>query len=547
MNINDAKLKQVLLDENYVSEKDIKKAESYVKSNNSSIYEYLINEEILSKDLIGEALAESFDVKYADLNSNLPSRGQVLKIPEELAKKMRIILFNENENSVVFATDNPEQESLKQNLQKIFPNKNIEFSFSLPDDIDFVLKYYQKSLEKRLFNLIQDKKNDAAPEIIDEIFSDAFSSQASDIHLEPQSKEIIIRFRIDGVLQEVGRLPRNVYENILNKIKVQSRLRIDEHSSTQDGSIRYEKGDRTIDLRTSIVPTVEGEKVVLRILTSYVKGISLGEIGLSQFNQAILRRAANKPFGMILTTGPTGSGKTTTLYSLIRVINHSDINITTIEDPVEYKVYGVNQIQVNPISNLTFAQGLKSIVRQDPDIILVGEIRDKETAEISVNAALTGHLLLSTFHANDAATAVPRLLDMGIEPFLLSSTLELIIAQRLVRRICEHCRFSYQINTKEIGMPHAERSFGKSKFTLYKGQGCDICNHTGYKGRTAIFELIEITPEIKNLILSKPSSQQIWTLAKKNGSKSLFEDGIEKVKNGITTIDELLRVVEADN
>ena len=263
----------------------------------------------------------------------------------------------------------------------------------------------------------------------------------------------------------------------------------------------------------------------------------------------MITTAAKKPFGMILVTGPTGSGKTTTLYALVKILNKIDVNIMTIEDPVEYKIMGINQIRVNTQTNLTFAKGLRSIVRQDPDIILVGEIRDKETAEISVNAALTGHLLLSTFHANDSATAIPRLLDMSVEPFLLASTLEVIIAQRLVRKICSNCRASKQVSIATIKklLPEAEQYFVGKTINLYHGKGCEVCSGSGYKGRTAIFEIIQINKELKELILKNPSTNQIWEVARRYGSRSLFEDGIDKVKNGVTTINELLRVAEPPN
>lgn len=321
-------------------------------------------------------------------------------------------------------------------------------------------------------------------------------------------------------------------------------MRIDEHFAAQDGSMRFEKGETVFDLRTSIVPTVEGEKIVLRILAAYVQGFGLSNLGMSEAHQRILAEVAQKPFGMILVTGPTGSGKTTTLYAVLKLLHHPDVNITTIEDPVEYKVIGINQIQVNPQTNLTFAKGLRSIVRQDPDIILVGEIRDEETAEIAVNAALTGHLLLSTFHANDAATAIPRLLDMKVEPFLLASTIEVIIAQRLVRKICITCRYSISSTSKKIGeaFPGAKDFFQEKKITLYAGKGCDACGHTGYQGRAAIFEFIRVTPDLQDLILNNPSTKEIWKLAKAQGSKTVFEDGIEKVRNGTTTLEELVRV-----
>jgi type II secretory ATPase GspE/PulE/Tfp pilus assembly ATPase PilB-like protein len=290
---------------------------------------------------------------------------------------------------------------------------------------------------------------------------------------------------------------------------------------------------------------VEGEKVVLRVLGSYVQGLTFNDLGLTENNQALLRESVDKPFGMILVVGPTGSGKTTTLYSLLKLLNTPDTNITTIEDPVEYKVQGLNQIQVNIATGLTFARGLRSVVRQDPDIILVGEIRDLETAEISVNAALTGHLLLSTFHANDAATAVPRLLDMGIEPFLLSSTMNIIIAQRLVRKICDHCKVSVVKKPSDFDTPQLRgvmKYLPSKDLTLYEGKKCEVCGFTGYKGRTSIYEVIKITPDLQELIVKRPSAAEIWTLARKGGAKSVFEDGLEKVLHGVTTIEELVRI-----
>lgn len=383
-----------------------------------------------------------------------------------------------------------------------------------------------------------------APEIIEEILTDAVSFRTSDIHFEPQEKEVIVRFRIDGVLHEAGRIPKEYYENIVNRLKVQARLRIDEHYAAQDGAIRFVRDGHLIDARLSLIPTLDGEKIVLRLLADYMRSFALSDLGLLGDGQKLLEVSAKKPFGMILVTGPTGSGKTTTLYAVLRTLNNPEVNITTIEDPVEFKIPGINQIQVNQQTNLTFAKGLRSIVRQDPDIILVGEVRDQETAEIAVNAALTGHLLLSTFHANDASTAIPRLIDMGIEPFLLSSTLELIIAQRLVRRICESCRYSISVKTISLEkiLPKAKKYFSKESITLYKGKGCPKCSGTGYKGRIGIFEFINMNPELQELILKNPSSQQIWEVSEKNGAISLFEDGLEKVKNGLTTLDELLRV-----
>jgi type II secretory ATPase GspE/PulE/Tfp pilus assembly ATPase PilB-like protein len=545
MNIDSAKLVEILLKGNYVTPEDIKKAEETSKFSRTTVIDYLLSQNLISKDLLGQAVAESFGVPYADLNTVQPSREQVLKISEEIAKKFRVVLFKENADGLVVTSDDPGQENLLTELQKLFPTNKISLAYSLPEDFELIFINYQKSLETRFSQIIKKTKS-VAPEILEEIFKDAIAFHASDVHFEPQAKEVLVRFRVDGVMHEAGRLPKEYYDNILNRIKVQSRLRIDEHSATQDGSLRHEVNGQVFDLRTSIVPTVEGEKVVLRILASYVQGLSLIDLGLSNQHQKILEAAANKPFGMIIVSGPTGSGKTTTLYALIKTLNHPDINITTIEDPVEYKVEGLNQIQVNALTDLTFAKGLRSIVRQDPDVILVGEIRDNETAEIAVNAALTGHLLLSTFHANDAATVVPRMLDMGIEPFLLASTLNMIIAQRLVRRICQHCRYSKTIEVSELKdkLKDPARYFGSKTVTLYQGAGCTACNQTGFKDRTAIFEIITVNPQLQELILRNPSAQEIWTLVQKLGVTTLFDDGIEKVKNGITTLDELMRVAE---
>ena len=429
-------------------------------------------------------------VIYADLNSNKPSAVQVQKIPEIIAKKFRIVFFAEEKNKVMITTDNPQQKDLPAELARIFPKQKIIITYSLSEDIDTIFIQYQKPLETRFSKIIEGGGR-IAPELLEEIFDDALTYHASDIHFEPRQEDALVRFRVDGVLHEAGRIPKEHYENILNRIKVQSSLRIDEHFAAQDGSLRYEKNGTVVDLRTSIIPTVEGEKVVLRLLASYVQGFSLGDLGLSSLHQSLLEVAAQKPFGMILVVGPTGSGKTTTLYALLKIVNNPDVNITTIEDPVEYKMRNINQIQVNPQTNLTFVKGLRSIVRQDPDIILVGEIRDEETAQIAVNAALTGHLLYSTLHANDAATSIPRLLDMGVEPFLLASTLDVVIAQRLVRKICDNCRHSVTRSTASFKTPQlasVASYFPKKPFTLYEGKKCEECGHTGYKGRTAIFE-----------------------------------------------------------
>ena len=536
---------RILLGENYITKDDLARAEKFARTNRASAIDYLLSQGLITKDILGSALAEYFKVSYADLNSSQPAAEQVKKIPEEIAKKYRLVLFKQNAKSTIVATDNPQEPQLPMVLKGLFPKLAATIAYSLPEDIDLAHISYHQELKSR-FGQILSSQNVIAPQIMDAILEDAILFKVSDIHFEPQEQETIIRFRVDGVLHEAGTIPKQYYENVLNWVKVQAHLRTDEHASAQDGAIRYTQQDKTIDIRISIAPTVDGEKIVMRLLAKYVKGFSLTELGLSAPNQAILQSAIKKPFGMVLAAGPTGSGKTTTLYALIKILNRPEVNIATIEDPVEYKIKGVNHIQINPQTNLTFAKGLRSIVRQDPNIILVGEIRDEETAEIAVNAALTGQLLLSSFHANDASTAVTRLLDMDIEPFLLASTLNLIIAQRLVRKLCDNCRATNTITLDQLKkvFPQAEKYFPKKQTVLYRGKGCNSCSLTGYKDRTAIFEIIEISRSMQDLILKNPSNQEVWQLAQKEGARSLFDDGIDKVKNGITTLEELLRVAQ---
>ncbi|MFQ5492584.1 MAG: GspE/PulE family protein [Candidatus Dojkabacteria bacterium] len=547
MRLDDKRIRDLLLKNSYVSKDDIKAAEKYAKERNATVVDYLLKEELINKDLLGQAIAEFYKVNYADLNTNIPTREDVLKIPADIGKKYRLVIANQTTDSYTIATDNPQQKGLLPALKDLFRNKKITLAFSIPEDIDASLVHYREPLETR-FKKILENSESVAPEVVVEIIDDAIVDGASDIHFEPQEKDVLIRVRIDGVLREAARIGKKYYDNILNLIKVNAHMRIDEHNAAQDGSMRIVKGDRRVDMRVSVMPTLDGEKITVRILSEYVSKFSLSDIGLSERDQDLFIEAGKKPFGMILVTGPTGSGKTSSLYSLIRILNTPEVNVTTIEDPVEYKIKGVNHIQVNTQTELTFAKGLRSIVRQDPDIILVGEIRDQETAEIAVNAALTGHLLLSTFHANDAATSIPRLLDMGIESFLLASTLELVVAQRLVRKICLACRISRKYTRAALVKEHPflddYLSKKKKEFTLYDTKPCKACPGGGFQGRTAIFEFIKVTREMRDLILQDPSTNEILDLAKKQGFVTMFEDGLDKVFNGITTLDELLRVAK---
>ncbi len=582
MALNDAALKKLLLEQSYVSEEDISRAEDMAKKHSMTLRDALTELELLSQDLYESAVAEFYKLPYYDVGQKPPSPELVEMLPEDVARTYSCVVVAKDGASVTVATSDPTnekmEEAVRNNLgqktsefpegedkkqtsrktaaasRSIFGKKKAEARVAFKGKVNFVYAsnkaiesffvHYRKPLATR-FQQIIEQNHKVAPEILEEIFQDAIGLRASDIHFEPQDKEVMVRFRVDGVLHEAGRIPKEYYEGVVNRMKIAANMHIDEHHSAQDGAIRYDTGKGMMDIRVSIVPVVDGEKIVLRLLSEYVRALTLGDLGCSEENRTILEQASRKPFGMILTTGPTGSGKSTTLYALLKLRNHPDVNISTIEDPVEYKVQGINHIQVNAETNLTFANGLRALMRQDPNIILVGEIRDGETASIAVNAALTGHLLFSTLHANDACTSVPRLLEMGVEPFLLASTLEVVIAQRLLRKICPHCRYSYSVSKAEIPklFPHAEKFFDeKGDVLLYKGKGCESCGGIGFQGRLAVHELLVITPAIEALIVARKSSAEIEVQARKDGMKSLFEDGFVKARAGVTTLEELLRV-----
>ncbi len=584
MALTDADLKKALLELNYVSEEDCKLAEAHCKAHNVSLKDALFELELLNQDLYESAIAEHYHLPYFNIESKPPSAQLVALLPEDIARTYSALVVSQTDAGVTVATSDPGNKNLEDAIRKnlgqavaLFPESEesavkktsrktaargffakkktedrqeykgkIEFVYASKKGIESFFSHYRKPLATR-FQQIIEAQHKVAPEILEQIFTDAIALRASDIHFEPQEKEVLVRFRVDGVLHEAGRIPKEYFEGVVNRVKIASNMKIDEHFCAQDGAIRYElPNGNTMDIRVSIVPVVDGEKIVMRLLSEYVRTLTLTDLGFSDKNRQILERASYKPFGMILTCGPTGSGKSTTLYALMKIRNHEDVNISTIEDPVEYKVPGINHIQVNPEAELTFAKGLRALMRQDPNIILVGEIRDGETASIAVNAALTGHLMFSTLHANDAGTSIPRLLEMGVEPFLLASTLEVVISQRLLRRICPRCRYSYSATPAEIEkiFPGLSRYFPKKDgpILLYKGKGCEACGGIGYSGRMGIHELLEITPEIEKLIISRATSADIITEARKQGMKLLFEDGFEKMKAGVTTLEELIRV-----
>jgi general secretion pathway protein E len=390
-------------------------------------------------------------------------------------------------------------------------------------------------------DLLDDTSDSPVIRLVNLMFSQAIRDNASDIHIEPYQNTLKIRERLDGILHDMLSPPKQVQAALVSRIKIMARLNIAEKRLPQDGRIELKVADREIDVRVSTLPTAFGERVVLRLLKKSSVLLSLADLGLPEARLAPFAAAIKAPTGIILVTGPTGSGKTTTLYAALCAINTTDINIITIEDPIEYRIDGIGQVQVNPKIDLTFASGLRSIVRQDPDVILVGEIRDSETAEIAMQSALTGHLVFSTLHTNDAAGAITRLRDMGIEPFLLASSLNVVLAQRLVRVICPHCKEPYVPSAEmwsRIGL-HPERYLGQRAF---RGKGCDHCLHTGYRGRRGIFELLPMSPAMKSLVLTTADANEIRQQAMAEGMVSLAEDGADKVAQGQTTIEEVYRV-----
>ena len=382
--------------------------------------------------------------------------------------------------------------------------------------------------------------------VVNHLIEDAHTLRASDIHIDPQPDDVQVRFRIDGVLQDAHVLPKSIHNEIISRIKIISNLRTDEHQAAQDGRFRTTLPDGSIvDVRVSVAPTFHGEDVVMRLLSDKAQEFALESLGFSAGNQKKILRAVKRPHGMILATGPTGSGKTTTLYTLIKMLNVRGTSIITIEDPIEYSIKGINQIQANPRTGLTFANGLRSILRQDPNIIMVGEIRDAETAGIAVNTALTGHLLLSTIHTNDAATTLPRLLDMKLEPYLIASTVNVAIGQRLIRKICSNCKVEKKMT--KVEMESLEETLPKQLIEkcqrFFEGRGCEKCVESGYQGRVGIHEVLSIDAAVREAVLRKASADEIKNVAVAQGMVTILEDGIEKVCAGITTVEEVLRVL----
>ena len=550
MLITEEQLKSLILKNKILDEKKLGEIVEIAKNSNATLVDTLIEKDIITDENLGVLTSDFLNIPFIILSKISIPEDVFRIVPERIARKQKVVPFARDANGIKLAMANPKNTEIIELLTKKTGEKITPF-ISTERDINNVLFIYRKDLQQT-FNELLEKKSTSATEIVDLIINYAYEDKASDVHIEPEEKNTLIRFRLDGVLHDILTLPKILHDQIVTRIKVMSRLRTDEHLSPQDGKLRAKLPEEDLDIRVSIVPIVEGEKTVLRLLSSHFRQFSLLDLGMSEKDLDKVTKGFKKSYGMVLSTGPTGSGKTTSIYSILKILNTRDVNITTIEDPVEYRIQGLNQIQTNTKTNLTFASGLRSILRQDPNIVFVGEIRDSETAGIAVNAALTGHLVLSTLHTNDAATALPRLTDMKVEPFLVASTVNVIVAQRLVRKICEMCKTSVNITqselSKNIPIETIKIHFENSKeIRIYKGAGCKVCHNTGYTGRVGLFEVLEVSAEIKKLIIEKTDSDVIARQAVTEGMTTMLDDGLEKVKKSTTTLEEVLRVTKVES
>lgn len=573
MHITEEKLKLLLEKSDLVDEKSFNDAKEESDRSGQHITDVLIGKGVISEDYLTETLQPYFGVKIIDLKKITISQDVLEMIPEGYAKSKSVILFDynkENKTGKIAMLDPIDYETIE--FLRIKLGIWIESYLTTLTSLKYGLRFYKKKMGvefnkiiseniEKSFSLVNDSESGLAKmaesvpivAILDSIIEHAVTLGASDIHFEPMVESVLVRFRVDGIMQEILSLPKLIAPILAARVKVLANLLIDEHRIPQDGRFKFEMEDNNVDVRVNIMPVFHGEKVEMRLLKNSARPLTLEELGLSKKATEIINDEIKKPHGMILVTGPTGHGKTTTLYAILHILNTPKVNITTIEDPVEYEVSRINQTQVNVKAGVTFANGLRSLLRQNPDIIMIGEIRDAETVDIAIHAALTGHLVLSSLHTNDAPSALPRLVDMGAQAFLLASTINMVISQRLVRKICASCIESYPITPEVKKIISAQIAFvgefisvkkKKIPATLYRGKGCKICGQSGFHGQIGVFETLKVTDSIKELILKLVPVSEIRKLAIKEGMETIFEDGLRKVEMGVTTIEEILRVIK---
>jgi len=561
-------LTDVLLKEGFITKEDLKKAEQYQRDNGGLLSYILVKLGLVTEEQIVVGLAEQLGIPHMKLTHYKLDPEVVELLPERIIRKDKVIPLSQSGNTLTVATADPLNVLVIDDL-KAMTGCNIQTIVATPSEIEQVVgDYYSTRATMNLDQLIaqSEKETETAVEVVTDeqsvdldqlmreaeeapiirianlILSRAIRERASDIHLEPLEKKVAIRYRIDGTLYPIITLPKRVQDAVVSRIKILSEMDIAEHRLPQDGRFRVRAHNRDVDFRVSTIPTRFGEKVVLRLLDkAQLTGLTIDKLGLEENVLEKYQKAIRQPYGMIVLTGPTSCGKSTSLYAAIRAINTPDKNILTIEDPVEYEAEGINQVQIHEKIGLTFAQALRSFLRQDPDIIMLGEMRDLETADIGIKAALTGHLLFTTLHTNDAAGAIVRLVNMGVEPFLISGALTFVGAQRLMRKVCKNCAHSYHPSKRLLKQLEIEDQVDNN-LVLYQAKGCRICNNTGYRGRMAVMEALEIDDDIKELTLRKVPELKIKKTAISNGMIPLRKNALAKVIRGDTTLEELARV-----
>lgn len=558
------RLGDLLIENDLISPEQLELALDKQKGTGKRLGQILVELGFLSEDDMISFLGKQWNIPYVKLSNYLIDTEILKLIPEEVARKYTCIPLYKQAGSLVTAMADPLdifaiddiQKKIDMNIEAVVGTRNDIISAidqyygsgsEMKELISEIDSSYSTSLEAKKTTgkiVVLEEDNEEAPviKLVNMILMQAIKDGASDIHIEPDDDMLRIRLRIDGILYEIPAPPRHLQGPILSRLKVMAKLDIAERRVPQDGRFQVDMNDKIIDFRVSTFPTIYGENIVMRILDSSNLVVNMNELGFTPKDQNRFIDVLGSAYGIILVTGPTGSGKTTTLYTSLKFLNSIDKNIITVEDPVEYRLPLIRQTQVNPEANFTFAVGLRAILRQDPDIIMVGEVRDRETAEIAIESALTGHLVLSSLHTNDCVGAITRLLNMNIESFLIGSSVVGVVAQRLVRRICSNCKAPYEANDtvkEKIGFPLDK------KLILYKGQGCSKCKMSGYKGRAAIFELMTISEELKELIIEQAPISKISKAAKRDGMKTLVEDGLIKAVKGITTLDEVFRVAHS--
>ncbi len=582
MAFNSADLKRALVSKKIVTTANWDELLAEAKEKKLDLEDLLVDKKIVEEEKLTSLAAGFYDVQYADLRKLGELKKDILLlVPEPIARRHKVIAFGREGKKLNLGMGDPDDLQTRDAIKKKTDLEVIPFLIS-KSSLEHGLKQYHTSLEAEFAKIVSkqekeditdkdtaasvaDKLKEMAEEIpvvrvVDTLLEYAIFEKASDIHIEPEEKQVIVRYRIDGVLHDVMTLPKVIQPALIARIKVISNLKIDEHRLPQDGRFKVQKDSYNISFRVSTIPVFDGEKVVMRLLDESARAMTLEELGFIHRNFEFITRNVKKPHGALLVTGPTGSGKSTTLYSILSLLNTKNVNISTIEDPIEYRLEGVNQMQVNPKIGLTFAMGLRALLRQDPNIIMIGEIRDSETAEEAVHAALTGHIVLSTIHTNNAAGALPRLLDIGVEPYLIASTVNAVIGQRLTRRICQDCKEEYKIDKvyeddlkKEYNIEHLLKVMRDEKFieekvksltelTFFKGKGCDKCGHSGYRGRRGIYEVMEVSVPIQDLIMKHAPTNQIQEKAIEEGMILMWQDGFIKCMQGQTTIEEVVRV-----